>query len=201
MCIPSHHRPSIDLPTPRYIVFFPLPDDRHQLVVMRDPRAAVVSTFFHQKKFPLSKTPGSVGGDIHTLDEFVVAMAPVLCQWVALRYILFSAVLQEKSTVFWYCDAFLDAHRWHYEWMASVGVHLPEPVVEEMAEAALREYFDFDTMGKNDHPGVATVDEQQDAPRPTWQELLKPETLVELDVIARKWLPPALLVKLNVPEQ
>ena len=168
---------------------------------MRDPRAGAVSTFFHQEKYPRSKKLSSVGGDIHALDEFTLAMAPVLCQWLTVRYLLFSAILGPKSTLFWYDDAFFDAQKWHYEWLAAVGVHLPERVVEEMADAALTEDFDFDTKGKNEHPGVEEEEvKQEGVHRPTWQEILRPETLVELDVIARQWLPPAVLVKLNVPE-
>lgn len=151
----------------------------------------------------MSKHPGSVGGELETLDEFALAIAPVLCQWVTVRYLLFSAILESKSTLFWYGDAFRDAPKWHYEWMAAVGVHLPTPIVEAMADAALREDFQFDTSGKNDHPGVIAFkkseESRQETQTPTWQELLRPETLEELDVIARKWLPPAVLIKLNVP--
>ena len=167
---------------------------------MRDPRAGAVSTFFHEATFPNSTQLTTVGGDVRTLDEFTLMVAPILCQWVTVRYFLFSAILAPKSTLFWYDDAFLDAHKWHYEWLEAVGVHLPEPIVEEMADAALREDFDFDTRGKNDHPGVERNVKQEEAHRPTWQEMLRPETLVELEAIARQWLPPAVLVKLNVPE-
>lgn len=165
---------------------------------MRDPRAAAVSTFFHQEKFPASKILGTVGGDIHTLDEFTLAIAPVLCQWVALRYLLFTALMAPKSAFFWYDEAFLDAHKWHYEWLAAVGVHLPGPVIEQMSDAALREDFDFDTKGKNDHPGVEEEVKTEKVHSPTWKEILRPETLVELDTIARQWLPPAVLAKMEV---
>ena len=77
-------------------------------------------------------------------------------------------------------------------------MHLPERVVEEMANAALREDFDFDTKGKNDHPGVVEEVKKEEVHRPTWKEMLRPETLVELDAIARQWLPPAVLVQLGV---
>ena len=167
---------------------------------MRDPRAGAVSTFFHQQKYPTSKKGFSVGGAIYTLDEFTLAMVPVLCQWLTVRYLLFSAILAPKSTLFWYDDAFLDSHKWHYEWLASVGVHLPEPVVEEMADAALRDDFDFNTSGKNDHPGVVEEVKIGETHRRTWRDLLRPETLEGLDVIVRQWLPPAVLVTLNVAE-
>ena len=171
---------------------------------MRDPRAAAVSTFFHQEKYPSSKKANAVGGTIHTIDQFTLEMAPVLCQWITVRYLLFSAILGTKSSLYWYDDAFHDAHGWHYEWLASVGLHLPEPDVEDMAGKALREEFSFDTKGKNDHPGVPEEepqDQQEEVHRPTWQEMLRPETLLALDDIARQWLPPAVLVQLNIQER
>ena len=84
--------------------------------------------------------------------------------------------------------------------MDAVGVHLPQPVIEAMAVAALQEDFDFQTMGKNGHPGAIIVKNQEKTHTPSWQELLRPETLMALDVIARKWLPPAVLEQLNVPQ-
>lgn len=167
---------------------------------MRDPRAGAVSTFFHQEKHPTSKKGFSVGGKILTLDEFTLAMTPVLCQWVTVRYLLFSAILEPKSTLFWYDEGFLDSHKWHYEWLAAVGVHLPEPVVEAMASSALRDDFEFNTSGKNDHPGVVEEVKTEEQHRLTWQDLLRPETLEELEAIVGQWLPPAVLVKLNVTE-
>ena len=167
---------------------------------MRDPRAGAVSTFFHKQKHPSAQRLNFVVGYIYTLDEFTLAIAPLLCQWVTIRYFLFSGMLGPKSTLFWYDDALLDAHKWHSDWLAAVGVHLPEHVVEEMADAALREDFDFTTNGRNDHPGVTEEVKQAQVHRPTWKELLRPETLVELDVIARQWLPPEVLVRLNLTE-
>lgn len=181
-------------------------DDRHQFVIMRDPRAGAVSTFFHQEKYPSSKKHFAVGGTIHTLDEFTLAMVPVLCQWITVRYLLFSAILGNKSALYWYDDAFLNAHTWHYEWLASVGLHLPDPDVEDMAGIALNEDFSFNTEGKNDHPGVPDEEpeeeeEVEEVHRPTWQEMLRPETLLALDDIARQWLPPAVLVQLDIQER
>ena len=171
---------------------------------MRDPRAAAVSTFFHQERYPASKKPDAVGGTIYEIDQFTLEMVPVLCQWITVRYLLFTAILGTKSTLFWYDDAFQDAHGWHHEWLASVGLHLPEPDVKDMADKALREEFPFDTKGKNDHPGVPEEepqDQQEEVNRPTWREILRPETLLALDDIARQWLPPAVLVRLNIQER
>lgn len=164
---------------------------------MRDPRAAAVSTFFHKELHPSPKRKVTVGSGADTLDEFVLEMVPVLCQWVALRYLLFTAYLESQSTIFWYQDALLDARRWHYEWIASVGLRLPEAVVAKMADVALRENFRFETEGKNEHPGTITA-EKEASQRPTWHDLLQPETLEALDIIMRKWLPPGILAKLNI---
>lgn len=179
-----------DAPTERVPPSFRLADDRLQFVAMRDPRAAAVSTFFHEALHPSPEQKVTIGFDANTLDEFVLEMVPVLCQWVALRYLLFTAILGGQSTIFWYHDALLDAHRWHSDWIASVGLHLPETVVDEMADAALREDFNFETKGKNEHPGASQ--------KPAWHDPLRPETLVALDVIVRKWLPPVVLAKLDI---
>lgn len=165
---------------------------------MRDPRAAAVSTFFHMEAHHIRKPEEKVGFGTNTLDEFVLEMVPILCQWVALRYLLFSTILEQQSIILWYEDALLDAHRWHYEWVASVGLHLPDAVIEAMADAALREDFDFETEGKNEHPGVNTTSKGGASQRPVWNNMLRPETLVALDLIARKWLPPVILAKLNI---
>ena len=176
---------------------FRLADARLQFVTMRDPRAAAVSTFFHEELHPSPKLKVTVGFGADTLDEFVLEMVPVLCQWVALRYLLFTAILESQSTIFWYQDALSDARRWHYEWIASVGLHLPEAVVDEMADAASREDFRFETKGKNEHRGTIKA-EKEASQRPTWHELLQPETLVALDIVMRKWLPPGVLAKLDL---
>lgn len=165
---------------------------------MRDPRAGAVSTYFHEKLHVTVAKGGAVGSGSETLDEFVLAVAPVLCQWLTLRYILFTDIMGALSTLFWYDDGLEEPFNWHSEWVASVGLHLPEPVVEEMADAALREEFDFDTKGRNKHPGVVQVKGLEDTHSPTWQELLKPETQVALDDILRNWLPPAVLVKFKL---
>lgn len=189
----------IDLRTPRTCLPFRVADDRLQFVTMRDPRAAAVSTFFHEQVHPARREgKGILGSDINTLDEFVLEVVPVLCEWVALRYFLFSVILESQSTLFWYQDAIRDAHRWHYEWIASVGLHLPEPVVEAMADAAVRNDFDFETKGRNEHPGGSPTTKEGSSHRPTWRDMLRPESLVALDVIVRKWLPPMVIVKLNL---
>lgn len=167
---------------------------------MRDPRAGAVSTYFHEQTHAhVYNKEGAVGSAATTLDEFVLAMVPVLCQWLAVRYILFTEIMGPKSTLFWYDDGLNDAVTWHTDWIASAGVHLPQPAIEVMADAALREDFAFDTKGRNDHPGEkTTTKKEEETHRPTWQEMLRPETLVKLDVISRKWLPPAVLAKLNL---
>lgn len=165
---------------------------------MRDPRPGAVSTYFHEQLHNKAYNKGVAGSASETLDEFVLAMVPVLCQWLALRYLLFTEIMGPQSTVFWYDDSLDDAFQWHSEWVASVGLRLPAPVVEVMADAALREDFDFATKGKNRHPGVAEVEQLEEKHTPTWQEVLQPETLVALDAIARNWLPPAVLLKLNI---
>ena len=185
-----------------FIVASVLTDHRRQFVIMRDPRAGAVSTYFHEKIHEkVYNKEGGVGASATTLDEFVLVMVPVLCQWLTLRYLLFTEVMGPQSTIFWYDDGLNDAVTWHKEWVASAGVHLPMTAVEVMADAALREDFAFDTKGKNTHPGeTTTTKKKEETDSPTWQEVLSPETLMDVDVIARKWLPPAILAKLSLLE-
>lgn len=73
-------------------------DERQQLVVFRDPRPAVVSTFFHLKRKALS-TPDDTAIFSMTIDEYVLKMLPTLCQWLAVRYMLFETFLVKQSNV------------------------------------------------------------------------------------------------------
>lgn len=74
--------------------------------MLRDPRAEAVSMFLlEQQHAEAMPGTGSVGVGIDTVDEFVLATLPVICQWVSLRYIIFGGMLSEQSTICWYDDA------------------------------------------------------------------------------------------------
>lgn len=71
-------------------------DDRQQMVVFRDPRAVVVSTFFHKKSRARERKGKPFSKNI---DEYVLEMLPTLCQWMVIRYIMFEAHLVHQSHV------------------------------------------------------------------------------------------------------
>ena len=189
-------------------------DERHQFALLRDPRAAAVSTFFHERTHHVIKKDAIADGSQDTIDEFVLAVLPSLCQWVAIRHILFAELLAEQSTIFWFEDAQGDPLRFHHEWLATAGLHLPTTVAEAATDAALRGDFNFTTKGQNKHPGeetivagvgkgaVAAADalvvEEEKREKPTWKDVLTPETVEKVDAIVRNWLPPAILAKIGV---
>ena len=80
-------------------------DDWIQMVVFRDPRLVIVSTFYY---IPVHYKFNPFG----TLDEFVIRELPIMCQWLAVRYILFTGMLVDQSMQFWYEDAMDDPLAW-----------------------------------------------------------------------------------------
>lgn len=166
-------------------------DQRLQMAVFRDPRAMTVSSYYHLKAHagPGERPEGSV-------DDYVKKLIPFMSQWVALRHILFEGMLDpHQSLSFWYEDALGDPLRWHYRWLAFVGLQLPASVVEAARDAAMVGDFGFESKFPGDkHIGGAAVTADR-----TYKDELKQETLEVLDKAVRKWLPPTLLAKLRVP--
>ena len=76
-------------------------DDWLLMVVLRNPRTVVVSGYFNRKVHANDDESPNLG----MLGEFVKEELPLVCQWVAIRYILFSGLLLHQSTEFWYYDA------------------------------------------------------------------------------------------------
>ena len=60
-------------------------DDWLQMGIYRDPRPAIVSTFYHEE---VQKDL-----DLGNLDDFVIRELPIICQWLAVRYILFLSLI------------------------------------------------------------------------------------------------------------
>lgn len=56
-------------------------DESLQMVILRDPRPMTVSSYYHQLIYYRQREG--------TIDEYVEKMLPTMCQWVALRHILF----------------------------------------------------------------------------------------------------------------
>ena len=162
-------------------------DDWLQMGIYRDPRPAIVSTFYHEE---VQKDL-----DLGNLDDFVIRELPIICQWLAVRYILFSGVLTNQSVEFWYSDAMDDPLAWHYKWLYTVGLQLPLHVVEATVQAALADDFGFEHKEIDIHPG----EEARTEPGVRrFEDEVSPEVFEVADDVLRTWLPPVLLERLGV---
>ena len=159
-----------------------------QMAVFRDPRLAIVSSFYYMMVHHQSNPFG-------TLDEFVTGELPILCQWLAVRYILFTGILVDQSMQFWYEDAMADPLAWHYHWFQSVGLQLPFGVVEATAQAAVDDNIAFSHKPVDPHPGEKPTSEE--GPR-RFEDEVSSATLNLADDILRTWLPPVLLNRFGV---
>ena len=166
-------------------------DNWLQMVVLRDPRPVAVSAYFHTKVHNNDDDDPNLG----TLEEFVKKELPVMCQWVAIRYILFSGLIPHQSTEFWYYDALSNPLEWYYRWYDAVGLQLPFHVVDAAANAAAANDFGFQVKTIDKHPGGELGAEE--GVRSFENEVSK-ETLEVANAIVREWLPPVLLAKLGI---
>lgn len=164
-------------------------DDWLQMVIFRDPRPTVVSTYFHIKTHHLDK-------DFGQLDSFIAAQLPNICEWLAVRHILFSGLLSHQSMEFWYDDAIGDPLGWHYHFLDSVGLQLPPDIVKEASEAAAGNIFSFHNNMIDPHPGEKARNGTGAVRR--FEEEVSPEIVKIADDILRVWLPPVLQEKLGV---
>lgn len=160
------------------------------MAVFRDPRPMAVSSYFHLKIHPPPDRRPKV-----SVDEYVKAHLPYMCQWIAVRFIVFQGMIKnDMATAFWYEEALADPLAWHHKWLAFVGLRLPTPVVEMAKNAALVGNFSFISKYPGDqHPGGKKV-----TPDRSYKDELKPETVEGMDDVLRLWLPPALLARYGV---
>ena len=133
--------------------------------------------------------------DLGNLEVFVGQQLPILCQWLSIRYFLFSGFLPRLSVEVWYDDALTDSLAWHYRWFDAIGLQLPSRAVEALAEAASANDLGFNNKYVDLHPGGA--------PRigkslRKFEDEVAPEVLEIVDEVLRVWLPPVLLEKLGV---
>ena len=162
-------------------------DDWLQMVVYRDPRPAVVSVFFHLQVHS--------DIDLGNIEDFVTRELPLICEWLALRHILFSGLLPHQSMELWYNDAVADPLEWHYHWFDSVGLQLPYHIVNGAAEAAAANDLGFNHKKVDSHPGEPP---RADMGVRQFKDEVDPDVLKTADAILRVWLPPVLLAKLGV---
>lgn len=162
-------------------------DDWLQMAVFRDPRPAVVSSYFHLKRLAKVKLP--------PLEGFVAQKLPIMCQWLAVRYTLFSGSLSHQSSEFWYGQALADPLRWHHRWFDMVGLQLPFSIVNDTANGAVNYDFTFNRKHIDEHPGGETGPETGSR---QFEDQVSAEVRNTADDVLRVWLPPVLLAQLGV---
>lgn len=162
-------------------------DTHDQMAIFRDPRPVAVSSYFYLK------VHGRIGPWEHaTVDDFVLETFPIICQWVALRHILFEGILKRRTISFWYNDALADPTLWHRQLVGFLGLNLPEAVVEAASKATAEHRLSFKTKAIDKHPGGenATVSR-------SYVDEIKEETLIRLNEMLVLWMPPLIGHRLN----
>ena len=162
-------------------------DDWIQMAVFRDPRPTIVSLFY----FVEVHKHWDLGG----LEAFVARELPILCQWLLVRYTLFTGILDHQSIEFWFDDAMVDPLQWHIQYFSSVGLQLPFHVVEAASEAAAADKLGFSHKDIDVHPGEKPRNET--VPR-RFEDEVSEEMLELADDVLRTWLPPILLERFGV---
>ena len=158
-------------------------DDVIQMAVWRDPRPAIVSTYYYILVHT-SKRPGD-------LDAFFIRELPIICQWLAIRNIHVAGILAHRSAEFSYADAMDDPLGWHYHWLQSVGLQLPLHVVDAMAQTtAAGDHTRIDT-----HPGEATTTHPGVR---QFEDEVSPVLRLIADDTLRVRLPPVLLERFGI---
>lgn len=155
------------------------------MAIFRDPRQVAASAYTHLMAHK--------GNPFETMEAFAAEELPVICKWVAIRYILFSGWHDDQSEEFWYEDALADPSAWHYRWYNFVGVQLPENEVNLAAIAAVDNDFDLDYKHADKHPS------QEHANTTEVREFdVSPEMREFSDAVLRKWPPPMLLANIGL---
>lgn len=162
-------------------------DDWLQMSVFRDPRPAVVSSYFHRQ----------VQGSKHVgmLEDFIARELPILCQWLAIRYILFVGLIPTQSMSFWYNEAIADPLEWHYHWFSSIGLQLPPHFVLATANSAVADDLGFRHKDIDVHPGETPMTKPGIR---RFEDEVSPAIVQVADAVLRVWLPPVLLERFGV---
>eukprot|EP00752_Nemacystus_decipiens_P011154 g9910.t1 len=161
-------------------------DDRKQMVIFRDPRAATVSSFFFLK----------AGGYVpagQDIDEFVIQNFPVFCKWLVIRLALFTRMFpKDRVAFFWYDRWQKTPLKWHRQLFQAVGLRVPESVAVASSRAALADEFPFFSKGRDAHLGAVP-----DAESHTYRDDISVETALSIDETMRLWLPPRFIAQLQ----
>lgn len=153
-------------------------DDRKQMVVFRDPRAASVSSFYHLK------ARGYVPEDVD-IDSFVIQNFPLFCKSLVIRVTLFARMFpKDKVAFFWYDRWQATPLKWHRQLFHAVGLRVPESVTAAASQAALADDFPFFSKGRDSHLGPVPPSETH-----TYRDDLSVETARSIDETMRQWLP------------
>lgn len=164
-------------------------DDRKQMVIFRDPRAASVSSFF------FLKAGGYVPED-QDIDAFVISNFPVFCKWLVIRMAIFARMFpKDKVAFFWYDRWQSTPLRWHRQLFQAVGLRVPESVAVASSQAALADDFPFFSKGRDAHPGTAPAADSH-----TYRDDINVETARSIDETMKLWLPPKFIAQLQPAE-
>eukprot|EP00903_Cladosiphon_okamuranus_P015388 g14213.t1 len=169
-------------------------DDRElQMLIMRDPRAVTVSTYFYLKRFPNAPARPIVG---ESIEDFVERMMPTICRYMHVRYLLLFEKMRDRTTSFFYDESWADPVGWHRSFLSMIGLFPLEDVVEKAADTAIRRDFGFKSPGVNPHLGGAAAVETR-----TWQDEVSDSLKDRMDEMCRLWLPPTLMKTLGILPQ
>lgn len=162
---------------------------------MRDPRPVAVSSYYHHKKYSRDVIEDN-------LEQYITKILPRICMWTSIRYMLFTGTLAKQSTVFWYHDAITDPLDWHHRFLGSIGLHLPISVIRSATNAALHEDFAFNFKPRDSHlkeEESRSSNKVEVVESRSWEDEVGEDMVEVMNRVARVWLPPVILAKVDIP--
>eukprot|EP00752_Nemacystus_decipiens_P006728 g6051.t1 len=177
----------------------PITDDRMQMAVFRDPRAAAASLFFRmQREHPEALEKAG----LVSVDNFFLAVLPSLCKWTSVRHRLFADAVASPSIVYWYEEVLESTFKWYYNLLYYLGLAMPAAVVEWVLHTVTSKPHEdgfFAAAAGGDDERLVKEGVVLSTNR-TFRDDISAESLQAADDILRVWLPPVLQEKLGVPE-
>lgn len=165
----------------------PITDDRLQMAILRDPREVTISNYYYW----IRKSPKKLER-FKSKDEFFLVFLPSVCKWMSIRYLLFSELLEDRSSIFWYNDAVENPNAWFSQFFSLAGLNVPPAILNETvrAQEGGGVNLGFAEQRLDDHPN-GTLSR-------SYKDEISAETVKGVDDILRLWLPPDYLDKLGV---